>query len=175
MDGIAKTAGVNKALLNYYYRSKEKMFQQIFEEDFGQFLFGVMKLLDGGLPLDVKIYKVVDMYTKMLGKNPDLPLFILSEIRENPDRLVHIISQDRENPFENLEEQLEQEFAKGRIKRTSVPMFLMNLLSLTVFPFLVKPVLSRVFQMDEESFQNLILERKKIVPKIIINTLLPIS
>jgi len=173
MAEIAETAGVNKALLNYYYRSKEKMFQQVFEEDLHHFVTSVINLLNRDLPLDVKIYKVVDMYTSMLLNNPNLPLFILSEMRENPDKLAPVLLGSRSDAFHNLETQLDQEEAKGNIVKTSVPMFLMNLFSLTVFPFIVQPALHHIFHVTKEDFDDLVLERRRVIPRIIIDTLLP--
>ena len=172
MGEIADTAGVNKALLNYYYRSKEKMFQQVLEEDLGQFIHSVFEMLNSDLPLDMKIYKVVDMYTSMLLRNPDLPLFILSSVRENPDRLMHLFAGGRRDLFANLKGQLKEEHEKGNIKKTSVPMFLSNLLSLTVFPFVMQPMLERMFELSEDDFADFVRQRKKIIPRMIIDSLI---
>ena len=171
MEEIAKTAGVNKALLNYYYRSKEKLFKQVFQEAVHEFIKDVVKLLMGDLPLDMKIYRIVDLYTHMLLKNPYLPIFVLSEIREQPERLADVFLIKGDLPFETLENQLNQAHEDGHIKRTSVYTFLMNLMSLTVFPFISSPLMRNIFKMDESDFKRVILERKKALPRMIINTL----
>jgi len=171
MQEIARTAGVNKALLNYYYRSKEKLFKRVFEEAFREFIPIVLKVLDGDLPLDMKIYKTVDIYTRMLINNKDLPLFVLNEIREHPDKVADLFPSGESFAFENLEAQLQREHRNGRIRNIATPMFLLNLLSLTVFPFIVEPVLRNVMHMSKENYMSLIMERKKMVPNMIIESL----
>jgi len=175
MQEIARTAGVNKALLNYYYRSKEKLFKRVFEEAFREFIQTVLKVLDGDLPLDMKIYKTVDIYTRMLINNKDLPLFVLNEIREHPDKVVDLFPSGESFAFKNLEAQLQSEYRNGMIRKITTPMFLLNLLSLTVFPFIVEPVLRNVMHMTEENYLSLIMERKKMVPNMIIESLRPNS
>lgn len=175
MQEIARTAGVNKALLNYYYRSKEKLFKRVFEEAFREFIPTVLKVLDGDLPLDMKIYKTVDIYTRMLINNKDLPLFVLNEIREHPDKVVDLFPSGESFAFKNLEAQLQSEYRNGMIRKITTPMFLLNLLSLTVFPFIVEPVLRNVMHMTEENYLSLIMERKKMVPNMIIESLRPNS
>ncbi len=170
MEGIAKTAGVNKALLNYYYRSKEKLFKQVFQEAFREFIQDVIKLLGSDLPLDMKVYKIVDFYTYMLLKNPDLPIFVLSEMREGPDMLADVFLKYGNFPLDILEEQLAEAHEAGYIKRTSVYTFLMNLMSLTVFPFIVSPLMENLFKWDKNEFREIIMERKKVLPEMIINT-----
>ncbi len=170
MEEIAKTAGVNKALLNYYFRSKEKLFKKVFQEAVHEFIRDIVKLLGGDLPLDMKIYRIVDLYTRMLLKNPDLPIFVLSEIREQPERLADMFLMKGELPFIMLENQLKKAHEDGHIKRTSVYTFLMNVMSLTVFPFVSSPLMKNIFKMEESEFRDLILERKKTLPEMIINT-----
>src|SRR5688572_23826496 len=86
---IAEEAGINLALLNYYFRSKEKLFEQVMLEKFQKF-FGVVVpiLVDIDTTLEQKIELVANNYISMLLENPDLPIFVLSEIRNNPDRFV---------------------------------------------------------------------------------------
>ena len=170
MEEIAKVAGVNKALLNYYYRSKEKLFKQVFQEAFREFIQDVIKLLGSDLPLDMKIYKIVDFYTHMLLKNPDLPIFVLNEMREGPDRLADVFLEYGNFPLDILEDQLTKAFEAGHIKSTSVYTFLMNLMSLTVFPFIVSPLMENLFKLEKDEFRQVIMERKKVLPEMIINT-----
>ena len=173
MEELAREADVNKALLNYYYRSKEKLFQKVFEEAIQEFLSKVIRLLSSDLPLDMKVYKAVDLYTRMLLNNPDLPIFILSEIREFPKHLTNLFQSSEAKPFEKLEQQLQHAYKQNHIRKTSVYTFMMNLLGLTVFPFVVEPLARNLFQMDRDSFEQEILKRKKILPEMIIQTLKP--
>lgn len=173
MDDIATTAGVNKALLHYYFRSKEKLFDRIFQESLGEFIHKVFGIMNGNLPLDVKIYRTVDMYSNMLSRNRHLPLFVLSEIRENPHLLIQMIKNREGKVFTSLSRQLDEEYEKGHIQKISAHEFFINLVSLTIFPFLVQPLLMGVFDLDEEKFEQMIAERRRKVPKMIIEILRP--
>lgn len=172
MEELAKEADVNKALLNYYYRSKEKLFQKVFQAAIREFFKKVMKLLGSDLPLDMKVYKAVDLYTRMLLENPDLPIFIMSEIREFPSQFTDTFMLSRK-PLKKLEQQLQEAYSQNFIRKTSVYTFLMNLLGLTVFPFIAEPLAKNLFQLDRDSFEKEILARKKILPGMIIQTLKP--
>jgi AcrR family transcriptional regulator len=171
MEEIAKTAGVNKALLNYYYRSKDKLFKKVFEASFRELLSAVVHVLQTDIPLDMKVYKVVDIYTRMLLKNKSLPLFIFGEIHENPDRAVDLFKGDLQKVLEVLGRQLEEAYQNGYIKKISVPEFMLNLLSLTIFPFIVEPVLRNVVGLDEKAYNTMLKERSKIIPSMIIDSL----
>jgi AcrR family transcriptional regulator len=173
MDEIANRAGVNKALLHYYFRSKEKLFDKIFQEALGEFIHKVVSVLNGDLPLDVKIYRTVDMYSNMLSHNRDLPLFVLSTLQENPDLMIRMIKGGQGEFLPNLSRQLQHEYEEGNITNLSTHEFFINLVSLTIFPFLVQPVLMGAFNLEEEDFKQMINERRKKVPKMIIEILRP--
>ncbi|MCZ7140537.1 TetR family transcriptional regulator, partial [Salmonella enterica subsp. enterica] len=82
---IAEEAGINLALLNYYFRSKEKLFDLVMMESLQKFLLGVRDILnDVNSSLTEKISQLAGHYIELLKVNTDLPLFILSEIRANP-------------------------------------------------------------------------------------------
>lgn len=83
---IAKEAEVNISLMNYYFRSKDKLFQQILEEGLGEIAPVIRKVLEADMPLEAKIKKYIDEYTDLLIQKPDLPLFVLSEMRLDPAR-----------------------------------------------------------------------------------------
>jgi TetR/AcrR family transcriptional regulator len=88
MQDIADKTGFNKALLHYYFRSKENLFDVIFFEQFGKMIKQVKEGLKGEMNLHDKIEFFVDNYISMLEKNPYLPLFVINELSRNPDRFV---------------------------------------------------------------------------------------
>ncbi|MCF0071003.1 TetR/AcrR family transcriptional regulator [Dyadobacter sp. CY261] len=156
---IAEEAGINLALLNYYFRSKEKLFQIIMAERIDK-LFGVLGpiLNDGSTTLDEKLEKITESYINMLLEHPDLPIFVLSEIRNNPEQLS--------NRFQARRNLTESVFIKQLIERRSDinPFhFLMNLLGMNLFPFVAKPVLQPIVG-NEEAYRQLMEQRKKLVP-----------
>jgi len=156
---IAEEAGINLALLNYYFRSKEKLFELVMMEKMASFFGTISPILgDTGLTLEEKIAMVAEKYTRVLTENPDLPLFILSEIRMNPDQFVNRL------PFNKI---FESHFVKQLQERRPDlhPVhFLMNMLGLTVFPFIVKPVLITSGSLNEKAFNARAEERISLIP-----------
>ena len=157
---IAEEAGINLALLNYYFRSKEKLFELVMMEKMASFFGTITPILGNrALTLEEKISLVAENYTFALTENPDLPLFILSEIRMNPDQFVNRL------PFNKI---FESHFIKQLQERRPdlQPVhFLMNLLGLTVFPFIVRPVLITSGALNEKSFNARAEERISLIPQ----------
>ncbi len=92
MQEIADTAEINKALLHYYFRNKDKLFEAVFEETLLQIGPMVLSFVNEPIPLEVKIWKFVDDYIEIIRNNPKLPLFILNEIHVNPDRILSFLN-----------------------------------------------------------------------------------
>ena len=164
---IAEEAGINLALLNYYFRSKQNLFQIIIEEKFDQ-LFGVIIpiLSNSEISIEEKIETLVTNYTNLLLGNDDLPLFVLSEIKTN-EFLIKRVKQNAEilsHPV--IEKQL-----KERGFTTTGFNFIMNVMSLTLFPFMSKPLFVTSGIVKEEEFVHFIEQRKKDIPKWVMNTL----
>lgn len=157
---IAEEAGINLALLNYYFRSKEKLFELIMFEKLAKF-FGVVApiLNDASTTLDQKVTAISGNYIELLSEFPDLPLFILSEIRNSPEQFVHKL------PVAKV---IESHFIKQLHERkpdVNPIHFLMNVLGLSVFPFLMKPVFQAAGIMNEKGFAARMEERKTLIPK----------
>ena len=164
---IAEEAGINLALLNYYFRSKQNLFQIIIEEKFDQ-LFGVIIpiLSNSEISIEEKIETLVTNYTNLLLGNDDLPLFVLSEIKTN-EFLIKRVKQNAEilsHPV--IEKQL-----KERGFTTTGFNFIMNVMSLTLFPFMSKPLFVKSGIVKEKEFAHFIEQRKKDIPKWVMNTL----
>lgn len=171
MEEIAQEAEINKAMLHYYYRSKQKLFENVFAYSFREFFQKIVEILNSEIPLDSKIYKLVDFYTSFLLSNRDLPIFILSELRfQNLDSFVKIKDQAGFS-LQNLELQLAEEHRKGNIIQTNAISFFQNVIGLTVFPFVSEPLLKNVANMNDEQFIAFVKNRKKEIPTIIIGYL----
>jgi AcrR family transcriptional regulator len=157
---IAEEAGINLALLNYYFRSKEKLFDLIMLEKLEKFFGAIAPILNNtGASLEQKIILFSGNYIDLLTANPELPLFILSEVRHNPDRFAHKL------PVAKV---ADSHFMKQlQEKRPDVnPIhFLMNLLAISVFPFIMKPIFHASGIMNEKIFQTRMEERKALIPK----------
>ncbi|MBS1605842.1 MAG: TetR family transcriptional regulator [Bacteroidetes bacterium] len=161
---IADAAGINLALLNYYFRSKQKLFDIIMMENFRHFIKGIsFSFLAETIPLDQRLSKVVNMYIDFLSENPDLPLFILNELRNNPDQLATSIESEIGPSRAIFFGQLQQAAANGLIGIEPVHL-MANLVGLTVFPFVARPILQRVAAVDDTRFNELMQQRKELIP-----------
>jgi|SRR5580692_2090119 AcrR family transcriptional regulator len=171
---IAEEAGINLALLNYYFRSKEKLFEIIMLENFAQFINGVKTLAnESNTSLEQKIDAIVELYINQLMANPDLPIFILNEIRSNP-KMIRSSGFSKDMLLKSyFMEQLKEELAKN--KNTQIPplQLVINIFSMTIFPFAAAPLLSKVGNLSGQDFKILMEQRKALIPhwikKMIIN------
>ena len=127
---IADEAGINLALLNYYFRSKQNLFQIIIEEKFDE-MFGIISpvLSDSEISVEEKIEILVTCYTNLLLQNDDLPIFVLSEMKSNE----FILKKVRQNA-EILSQPVIENQLKERGFEISGFNFIMNIMSLTLFP-----------------------------------------
>jgi AcrR family transcriptional regulator len=162
---IAEEAGINLALLNYYFRSKQKLFDLIMMENFRQFLQGVtVHFRDENMTMVERVERIVEAYIDFLTEFPDIPLFILNEIRGNPSTIVAKIH-DEAGPLRSRFLTQMQEAHKAGKSAMDPFHFVANLVGLTVFPFIGRPVLLRVTGVSDEKFDQFMQERKKLVPQ----------
>ncbi len=172
MQEIADEAGINKSLLHYYFRSKEKLFEAVFRNTFSKFIPKIDVLLSSSKSLEDKIKEFVLEYLELLQKNPHLPQFILQEINRNPDRLVELMNLVGIKKIDLLGH-LDKMLNESNIKRVNAKHLFINLISMCIFPFVARPILEHViFDDQHDSFEKLIEERKTEVPKFIINSII---
>ncbi len=163
---IADEAGINVALLNYYFRSKEKLFDIIMESNVKQFILNIGTITDDrDTTLSEKFQLFVASYVDMLISQPDMPIFILSEIRSNPARIIEKVKFDKIILNSFMSKQIMDEVKAGRIADINPFHIVLNLLSLTVFPFVGSPVLKRIGGLSDAQFNALMEERKLLIPK----------
>ena len=167
---IAEEADINLALLNYYFRSKEKLFQQIMEESLHIFFSSVLPTMSNPeVSLKDKVPFFIENYTDMLIANPELPAFILSELRNDPDHIVQTLQMNSRLNLSVLFEQIIEAQKKGEVIEMKPWNFLLNLLSLTVFPFVARPLIERLSGMDDQQFRGLVEERKALIKNMVTN------
>ena len=166
---IAEEAGINLALLNYYFRSKEKLFEQVMKVKI-VLLFGkiIPIITSEKISLEEKIDLVSEKYFEILSKNPNLPLFVLSEIQKKPSNITSLIPVDQFLKTSVLLKQIREK------KPDLNPLhFIVNFLSMTAFPYIGNPVLKNFNILSDEEFQKFVAERRTLVPlwtKMILNS-----
>ena len=181
MQEIAEEAGVNQALLHYYFRSKERLSEAVFAETAGRMFPAVVGILGGDFTIDEKIDRIVETYLDTMSRSPFLPGYILSELHHHPERIPKLLGSVSGKNFsstllpviEKLDKQLASEARKGHIRRISAQQFIVNLLSLCVFPFAARPMFRAAFDMDDDAFAKLIATRRRELPQFIKSALRP--
>lgn len=164
---IADEAGVNLAMVNYYFRSKDQLFKSIYTDTFRDFLGRMTMMLNDETPLEVKIWKIVDRYTDFIMENPQIPMFILAEQRKNGSTFFKEfnIKGLLENSF--FRKQLQEEAEKGHIRAVQPLQVIVIIMSNIVFPVMAKPIISYVGSLNHDDFQHFMESRKQIVPQMI--------
>ncbi|MBN2173686.1 MAG: TetR/AcrR family transcriptional regulator [Bacteroidales bacterium] len=171
MQEIADEAGINKALLHYYYRTKDKLFEAVFREAFYKLVPNIVELLKTDMPLFDKIRHFVKTYIDIFFENPFIPGFVLHELSRNPQRIVNLISNIGIEP-KVFADQINEEVRLGKIKPIDPYQLIVNMLAMCIFPFAATPIIKNIiFKSDEKSFHQFMLERKDEVPEFIINSI----
>jgi TetR/AcrR family transcriptional regulator len=171
MQMIADAAGINKSLLHYYYRSKDKLFHVIFAKVFSTFIphLGVIFMSD--MSLEEKINAFADRYIDVFIEHPLIPIFVMQELSKNPDKLADLIREAGINP-EIMIGKIRQTLDKENVVMDDPRHFMVNLLGLCIFPFAARPLIQRmIFNNDEDAYNNFLHERKKEVPRLILNAI----
>jgi len=157
---IAEESGINLALLNYYFRSKEKLFNLIMEEKMLQ-LFGVLfpVINDENSTLQQKLELIVVNYIDLLSANPDLPIFVLSEIKNSEGGFL------KQLPLRKMlgESVFVKQFLEKRSDISPLH-FIINLLGVVIFPFVASPVLQGTGVVNDQIFNKMMEDRKKLIP-----------
>jgi len=171
MQEIADEAGINKALLHYYFRSKDKLFEAVFIDAFVKFVPTILITLNSNSPLFKKIEVFVEHYIDVLSKNPFIPGFILHELSHNTERLTKIIRTVGLSP-DMFADQVEAEVKAGNINPVDPRDLLVNMLAMCIFPFVGKPILKVVlFKNNEEDYAQFLIRRKVAAAQFIINSI----
>lgn len=175
MQEIAERAGINKALLHYYYRSKDKLFDMIFAQVIKLIFKQIESVWVSEISFEDKIRHFVSSYITLIVKNPYIPRFIINTINSYPDKFEQIIEEKSSGAFSLLKEKVNQiqiqidiEIKKGNIINISAKDLLINIISLTIFPVVAGPMLKAILQIDKDDFKNMLEVRKKSVAEFIL-------
>lgn len=173
MQMIASEAGINKALVHYYFRSKDRLFEGVFIEAFGQMVPNLMKIFASEASFDEKIRTFVYAYISALQKYPQIPLFILHEIHRNPGRIIEMIRSTGMNP-DFVNSIIQNEINKGTIRDIDPMQLITNMLALCIFPFAARPLIQGfIFNNNEEAYSQFLENRKREAADFILNAIKP--
>jgi TetR/AcrR family transcriptional regulator len=170
MQEIADEAKINKAMLHYYFRSKEKLFERIFLKSFQSVFPMIINIFVSEEPFEKKVENFFELYIDFLLDNPYLPGFVLYELSHNPDKLSKLFEEHmplgRLEVFKNI-----FQLPEGYIQGLDPRQLFTNLLSWAVFPLVARPILTEVYQMEKDEYFEFINERKTLLPKLFLNSI----
>ncbi len=172
MQDIANKAGINKALLHYYFRTKDLLFEAVFQKVAGRMFARFAPLFRENLPIEEKIRFFYREHIEFMKQNPRLPAFVLYELNRNPSRIKKIIKNiDFNKLWEMLEAQHKDELEKYNITRESIPQIMSTIAAMSVFPFIARGILEGILENFGVDFDTYIEERKEFAPEFIIGAL----
>lgn len=170
---IADEAGVNRALIHYYFRSREHMLDVLLDETIQEKKKRARSILNSDLPFREKIARYIDAIVDYGLTYPYLENFIISEMARRPDKLKLICAQDKIKSSDLVRKELEAEIAAGRMGSISAVQFMVNLAALCNYPLLAKSVLQTIHGMSDTAYRKFLGERKQIIFRTIFNEEMP--
>jgi len=172
MQDIADQAGINKSLLHYYYRTKDRLFNAVFEKIAASMFSKFVPVFDENLSLEDKIRIFYREHISFLQRNPKLPAFLLNEINRNPARLRKMIDTlDIEKFWNILYAQNGKELEKYNITRERIPQIMTTIAAISVFPFAARGIFESLFAKIGIDFDNYLEERKEFAADFVIKAL----
>ena len=172
MQEIADEARINKALLHYYFRTKQNLFEAIFKKVFKKTFPNIGKFMLSDLPIEEKLGTFIEKYISLLLKNPFYPSFIIKEIYRDPDFLAKVIKSQGVNP-RDIFGMLKKEIDAGTIRQIDPRDLMTNIIALSVFPFAAKPLINIMFfENDKKAYNIFLKKRKDTVKEFVLNSIL---
>ncbi len=171
MQEIADKAGINKAMLHYYYRSKHLLFEAVFKNAFSLLAPQLNTILNDDSSLEDKIKNFTTDYTTFMMKHPYLPNFIIQELNRNEDFILKLKENTGFPTLEKFKEKVANEIKQGKITPIDADQLFVNIIALNIFPFLGKPLIKAFTHKDDKSYKVFVEKRKTEVSNFIINAI----
>ena len=174
---IAKSVGCNQALVHYYFRTKDNLFNVIFEQKFKSFFQEIFEFKNlENMPFLDKLKFIIESHFDILTKNPKLPTLILTELTRQPEQINILREKLRAFPeqlFSLLSKDLENEIKQGNIRKISLMDLIISMISLNIALFLMMPIAENILQLTENQKNELIAYRKSENVEFILKSLRP--
>ena len=173
MQEIADEAKINKAMLHYYFRNKEKLFQVILEDTMAMIVEKFGQALESEGTVMEKFERIIEVYISNIKENPHMPIFLLHELSQNRLQFLDAVKSKIHHLPNFLEffQQIQKEQEAGLIKPIAPMHLLLNVMSMSIFPFIVKPVFCNIIGIPEEQFDLLMDQRVEVVTQFVKNAI----
>jgi TetR/AcrR family transcriptional regulator len=156
MQEIADRSGINKAMLHYYFKTKELLFDKVFADAFEAFAGKIAEVLNSGATLEEKVKEYVNHTVDALALNPGIPIFVLNELTGNPLRMVEKFAGEDKINLDIFKQQVERQ-TNGKIDAEAL---FMDMVALCVYPFVMAPVFKQLLQKSDQQYQDAMQLRK---------------
>lgn len=169
---IASVSDTNVAMVNYYFQSKYKLFEEIFNDALEVLSSKIFEIIDSEKPIRQMVEEWITVYYDMLFEYPEFPLFVLNELSQNPEVLQKKI--EEKNPYQvfmRMTERFDKEAAEGRVRPIFSPNFILVALSLSMYPFVFSPVAKAFLNMTQEEYTEVLKEHKNYVIDFMIHAI----
>jgi AcrR family transcriptional regulator len=181
MQEIARVAGVNQALLHYYFRSKKKLAEAVFQRVVRAVIPPVLQIMGSDAPLEDKLRDIVHLYLDNLARSPAFPGYFLAELNQQPERAGQLFESMtgvdqhalRSHIRSTLRRQIQERVRAGTMRAIQPEEFIINLTALCIFPFAARPLYAALLGMSDDDFRRLIKRRRDELPDYILRALRP--
>jgi TetR/AcrR family transcriptional regulator len=171
MQQIADEAGINKAMLHYYYKSKQLLFEAVFNQAFSLLAPQLNILLNDESSIEEKIKNFTFNYTSFMMKHPYLPNFIIQELNRNEDFILKLKETMGFPNLDKFKEKVDAEINEGILNPIDADQLFVHIIALNIFPFLGKPLIKAFTDKDEKKYKLFVEDRKTEVANFIINSI----
>ncbi len=171
MQEIADEAGINKALLHYYFRSKQLLFEAVFKMAFSMLAPQLNEVMNADTSLFEKIRSFSNNYISFVIKHPYLPNFVIQELNRNPEFVQNLIAEKNFPNIVKFKKQVNDKVAEGNIRHIKAEQLFINIMALNIFPFIGAPLLKGFTNVNDITYQQLMEDRKTEVADFIINAI----
>ena len=182
MQEIAAEADVNPALLHYYFRSKDRLAERVFMDAAGRLFHALAPVASADAPLEEIVEQFVQRYIDEVRRSPFIPGYVIAELHHHPERVPTLLKRILGNDpstvgraaIDGLRARLAEAAAAGTMRAVTPEQLLVSMAGLVVFPFVARPILSAVLQLDDDdAFGRFLDQRRAELPGFILNALRP--
>jgi len=172
---IADEAGVNRALIHYYFRSRDQLFKAVLEEAVNETRNKVDSIFNSDEPFKVKISKYLDVFIDRNAEFPYIQNFIITEIMSDPEKMKEHFSRKRNHMLKHIVPPLKKEIESGNMEPIDPEHFIVNMMSMCSYPLVAKPFIQNMFSYDDKMYRKFLKERKQVIYKVLFNEDLPVD
>lgn len=166
---IADEACVNRALIHYYFRSRDLLFEQVLQEECARRNSALMEIFLSKTSLRSKISRFLNVFIEHLVDYPYIESFIITEINSCPSKLARFLTAEKSKVVSIIEKQLKEEIKSGTLAPIKIEHFMANMMSMCNYPLIAKPIFQGIFGFDEKAYRKFLLERRVVVYRAIFN------